>query len=136
MSLNDVSTAKTNLDIIFFLADMSGNTEKVGTHSRFSVRCTHVAYGVSKIPVMSLWGGGSPLFSIRLKAFEGTGNEKSRRGMKWREVRIEADEGAPDEDRVRCTEEIDGYKGRGRLMETESGYLPFQFSRAVIPAGD
>lgn len=68
------------------------------------------------------------MFSIRLKAFEGTGNEKSRRGMKWREVRIEADKGAPDEDGVRRTEEIDGYKGRGRLMETESGYLPFQFS--------
>lgn len=41
-----------------------------------------------------------------------------------------------DEDRGRCIKEKGKNKGGGRLMETESGSLPLQFSVAVILAGD
>lgn len=58
------------------------------------------------------------------------GTKKVERGE------IEVGKGTTDEDRVRCIKEKDGKKGRGRLMGTESGSLPFQFSRTVILAGD
>ncbi len=48
----------------------------------------------------------------------------------------EVGKGTTDEDRRRCVKEKEEKKGGGRLMETESGSLPFQFSLAVILAGD
>lgn len=48
---------------------------------------------------------------------------------------IEVGKGTTDEDRGRCIKEKDEKKGE-RLMETKSGSLPFQFSLAVILAGD
>lgn len=48
----------------------------------------------------------------------------------------EAGKGKINENRRRCAKEKRGEKGGGRLMETESVYLPFQFSRAVILTSD
>lgn len=47
---------------------------------------------------------------------------------------IEVGKGTTDEDRGRCIKEKGENKGGGRLMETESGSLPLQFSLAVILA--
>lgn len=61
-------------------------------------------------------------------AWEGT-KKMERSGTEERK-------GTFDEDRRRCIKEKEEKKGEGRLMETESGSLPFQFSLAVTLAGD
>lgn len=48
----------------------------------------------------------------------------------------EVGKGPTDEDRGRCIKEKEEKRGGVRLMETESGSLPFQFSLAVILASD